>query len=391
MTMMMNRSHACIVGVWFLCVLLSYIFFIPPLRPSHTSHHEALERASPLVDAVVVVAMATMAEDPMVDFALASVRKVGNWRGPLYVLTDRPGCFADAVKTYDATPIEVQKLPSLAHIKALKPALFRHLPASVRGPLYLDVDVVVTRDLRDFFADVKDAAARHLRLVKGSSSVSSGGGGVVGTVPGGVADNATLSSGGGVAAAAADASLFDFGAFLDAKGHYVGFCSGCDKWHTGVVWLQRPTAAAAVAVAAGSRHRRLLENGTRAAPSASVPVPVPVPGAGGGGPSNACMESWEKILLSGKFSTDQESLDEAERTGACAPDRALVLPARHLLFAKDYIGMALTSGQTFLHLTAAGRLDSQDFFYRDVVVPRLRNALKPAINPAAILRKKKTC
>ena len=166
----MNRSHACIVAVWFLCVLLSYIFFIPPLRPPHTSHSEALDHASPLVDAVVLVAMSAMAEDPMVDFALASVRKVGNWKGPLYVLTDRPGCFADAAKMYDATPVEVKTLPSLMHIKALKPALFRYLPASVRGPLYLDVDIVVTRDLRDFFTDLKDAAVRHLRLVKGSSS-----------------------------------------------------------------------------------------------------------------------------------------------------------------------------------------------------------------------------
>ena len=80
-----------------------------------------------------------------------------------------------------------------------------------------------------------------------------------------------------------------------------------------------------------------------------------------------------------------------ERSGACPTARALVLPARHLLFAKDYIGMTLTSGQTFLHLTAAGRLDTQDFFYRDIVVPRLRNALRPALNPYSILKNKKTC
>ena len=91
------------------------------------------------------------------------------------------------------------------------------------------------------------------------------------------------------------------------------------------------------------------------------------------------------------FAYEQESLDEVERSGSCPTSRALVLPARHLLFAKDYIGMTLTSGQTFLHLTAAGRLDTQDFFYRDIVVPRLRNALRPALNPYAILKNKKIC
>ncbi len=103
------------------------------------------------------------------------------------------------------------------------------------------------------------------------------------------------------------------------------------------------------------------------------------------------MDAWHKLLLSGRFGTDQESLDEAERSGACPTLRSLVLPRRHLLFAKDYIGMMFTSGQTFLHLTAAGRLASQDIFYRDIIVPRLRNGLRPQVNPAAILKRKKTC
>ena len=103
------------------------------------------------------------------------------------------------------------------------------------------------------------------------------------------------------------------------------------------------------------------------------------------------MDAWHKRLLSGRFGTDQESLDDAERSGACPTLRSLALPRRHLLFAKDYIGMVLTSGQTFLHLTAAGRLASQDMFYRDIIVPRLRNGLRPQVNPVAILKRKNTC
>jgi hypothetical protein len=67
---------------------------------------------------------------------------------------------------------------------------------------------------------------------------------------------------------------------------------------------------------------------------------------------DTCKRSWGNILLSGKYDTDQESLDEAENIGKCL--NLLILPSKHLLFAKDYIGMAFTSGQTFLHMTAAG-------------------------------------
>ena len=63
----------------------------------------------------------------------------------------------------------------------------------------------------------------------------------------------------------------------------------------------------------------------------------------------------------GLYSTDQESLDEAEKQGSC-PD-ILVLPPNHLIFAKDYIGWFFTAGHTFIHLTAVGRLESQVYSY----------------------------
>jgi hypothetical protein len=149
-------------------------------------------------------------------------------------------------------------------------------------------------------------------------------------------------------------SSFDYGAFLDAKGHYVGFCSGCEKWHTGVVWLQRQSEEA---------RNRGNEAGKSALSAHDIPrksMPVVASDTLGikknieteiATETETCMNAWERILLSGQYK-DQESMDEAERIGACP--RSLILPAKHLLFAKDYIGMALTAGQTFLHLTAAG-------------------------------------
>lgn len=144
-------------------------------------------------------------------------------------------------------------------------------------------------------------------------------------------------------------SSFDYGAFLDSKGHYVGFCSGCEKWHTGVVWLQRQSEEISMrgnetrisgGYGALSQHN-MSSSEVKKEKDRETETEI-----------ESCMSAWERILLSGLFNTDQESIDEAERSGACP--HSLILPGRHLLFAKDYIGMALTSGQTFLHLTAAG-------------------------------------
>ena len=104
------------------------------------------------------------------------------------------------------------------------------------------------------------------------------------------------------------------------------------------------------------------------------------------GRGEGCLKRWEEILLSGQFDTDQESLDAAEKEGACA--NMLSFPTRHLLFAKDYIAMVLTSGQTFVHLTAAGRPEDTDYFYREIVVPRMRQSLHPPLNPNKLLRRK---
>lgn len=104
------------------------------------------------------------------------------------------------------------------------------------------------------------------------------------------------------------------------------------------------------------------------------------------GKGEACLKKWEETLLSGTFDTDQESLDAAEKSGACP--NLYSMPTRHLLFAKDYIAMVLTSGQTFVHLTAAGRPEDTDYFYREIVVPSIRNSLHPPLNPRKLLHRK---
>ena len=174
--------------------------------------------------------------------------------------------------------IYVPTKPSLIEIKAMKPNLLSYLPASVNASIYLDADILVMKPLGPFL--------HSLRAEIGLQAHS---------------DN------------------FDFAMFPDAKGHYVGFCSGCEKWHTGVIVMRR------------AQSRR-------------------------------CMREWQNQLLSGRFSTDQESIDAAEREGACPSP--VSLSSRHLLFAKDYIAAALSGGHSFVHATGIERLQEQDFFYR---------------------------
>jgi hypothetical protein len=78
----------------------------------------------------------------MIDFSISSIRKVGNWRGEIYVLTDRKSCFSKSANDFDLHLIEMEPLDSIIKIKALKPKLMTYLPRTVKGALYLDVDII---------------------------------------------------------------------------------------------------------------------------------------------------------------------------------------------------------------------------------------------------------
>ena len=244
-------------------------------------------------DAVVYIALGSVTTDPMVDLSVESVRKVGKYSGSIYVVTDRPTCFADLVSKFDVTLITTTPRDSIIKIKALKPDIFSFLPAHIEDVLYIDIDILVTRELSSFIRDSTASVA----TIKSIAAIAP-----------------VVKKHDGNSSIERDQFHYDLGAFFDAKGHYVGFCSGCEKWHTGILLMHRS-------------HGR------------------------------ECLKAWKEILLSGKYDTDQESLDEAERVGKCK--YIINFPPRHLLFAKDYIGWILTSGHTFVHLTAAARIDTQ--------------------------------
>jgi hypothetical protein len=241
------------------------------------------------VDALVYLSVGKLAKDSLTDYSIATAREIGKWQGKVFIITDHPDCFEVTKNLHD---VELMKIPSqkdIMQIKSIKANLFLYLPAEIQSILYIDVDIVITKKLDYFLYDLKTTLRPN----------------------------------------------FDMAAFYDARGHYVGFCSGCEKWHTGVLLFTK---------SAGKN----------------------------------CLKKWQDIILSGQFDTDQESLDEAENSGVC--DRMSAFPSNHLLFAKDYIGMMLTSGSTFLHMTAAARIESQDPFYSNVIVPYYRWAYKGKVD-----------
>jgi len=242
--------------------------------------------APPVIQAFVYISIGAMAKETMTDYSIATLRKLGGWKGSIYILTDKPSCFSSTIKSYDVIPLKVPASMSknIMEIKSLKARMYEFLPIEVTSVIYLDVDIVLQKPVGHFLMDV------------GNSLKKMGG-------------------------------TFDVGAFPDARGHYFGFCAGCEKWHTGVLFVRRYDG-------------------------------------------QNCLKEWGKLITSGEFDTDQESMDAAESRGYCKG--TLTLAPSYLLFAKDYVAMALTSGHTFVHITAAGRLETQGYFYKNIVVPSLR-------------------
>ena len=272
------------------------------------SNEEIFEK----VDAFVLMSYGELSKGTMADYSIAALRKVGKWQGKVFLITDNPDCFSETAKKYSVHIVKAPKPKDIIEVKSTKTKLFSYLPNDVESLIYLDVDVLVSKSLRGFFSDL---AVLYPKM------------------------NASLlpSSSKGI-------SAFDMGLFYDAKGHFVGFCSGCEKWHSGVLWLRR-------------------------------------------GYGSSCLEAWGELLHSGRFTTDQESVDEAEKIGKC---QAIVpLPGKHLLFGKDYIAMLFRTGHTFTHITAAARMDTQDYFYSDIVVPLIKSSLRPEVGRVAVDRK--TC
>jgi hypothetical protein len=290
-----------ITAIWLALLLFLYVtFFAAEIRQAAPapSTGSSTPAQSP-VDAVVYISLGQISFNNIVDYSVATLRDVGQWKGEIYILTDHQSCFVDLALKHQVKTLLVPETNNVMEIKSLKAKIFEYLPVKVNSALYIDVDIVLAKQMQSFLNEISVQLA-----------------------------NAKLTQ-----------KPVDMGAFYDAKSHYVGWCSGCEKWHTGVLLLFRESGG-------------------------------------------ECLKAWGSTILSGRFDTDQESLDDAELKGNCRSILPFGTP--HLLFAKDYIAMALTSGSTFWHVTAANRMKSQDYFYRKIVVPNLYSSLSDKVDPAMI-------
>lgn len=385
-----SRIPYKVLVLWIVLVLLGYYLTMPRMLSSTDSTSTSSLEYSPysyhtqsalisnrmkelMPQAIVFIAMGNLARESLVHDAISAVRLVGHWTESIIILTDRPACFEQFTTPGNSNTetIVVPSKKNIIEIKTMKAEIFRYLPAQVDRVLYMDVDILITRNIGFYLQDLthllylyqqkqfansamegregsKGSSRKHLQgraLEASVSSVQTTASSPASTPPvAGSSSNAVSTTASTVTELSTSShhglplGRFDFAAFLDAKGHYVGFCDGCEKWHTGIMYL--------------SRHHGIN-----------------------------CLKAWATILNSGKYDTDQQSLDEAERLGNCTYNMAI--PSRHLLFAKDYIGMVLTSGQTFIHLTAVNRITEKnpDYFYTEYIVPKIRNSLHPPLKP----------
>jgi hypothetical protein len=353
-----------IILAWIALALFGYYVTLPSLSSSKDleTYPYSFNTQSALINdhakvlmpqAIVFIAMGELARVSLVHDAISAVRLVGHWNDKIVILTDRPSCFNEFTTSTSGTfTIAVEGKSSIIEIKKMKTEVFSYLPKDIDRILYMDVDILITRNIGFFLQDLTHLLyLKQQHVVNKHKSFQSKTAEILTAVTtrrlGEIkpelsstkpliqmkSDNITASA---TTIAPMEMFPFDFAAFLDAGAHYVGFCSGCEKWHTGVLYLQRNSG-------------------------------------------QNCLKAWGEILTSGKFNTDQQSLDYAESLGNCS--KGVAIPSRHLLFAKDYIGMVLTSGQTFIHLTAANRADTQDAFYTNFIIPRIRNSLHPPLKP----------
>lgn len=301
--------------IWIICFLVIYLYITSPNKEPIDFSNLLVREEENIINAVVYIAMGKVAKENLVDFSISSVRKIGKWDGDIYILTDSPNCYNSLIEKFKIKTITVPSMKNIIEIKSLKTKLFQYLPESIHSVLYLDADILVAKQIKYFLRDLM------LQLLYHTNSLLK------------INDKAL--------------NYTNIAMFPDSKGHYVGFCSGCDKWHTGIIWM------------------RNLPN-------------APIDNNIYNDVTEQCLNQWNYALNSGSFQTDQRSIDEVEKNGHCP--YMITLLTRHLIFAKDYIGILLLGKPTFWHLTGAGRPEEQDYFYRNFILPVIFKSLSPPLN-----------
>lgn len=213
--MVLGKPSIAIAVISILCILYFYFLIESPLQTSLNEYSISISvrgnvlPSNGFVDAIAYISMGQLSNTWMIDYSISSLRKLGKWNGDVYIITDSPECFDDAVRKYNIKTIYVPTVEDIINIKLLKSKVMDVLPKSVNNVLYLDADIIISRSLDVFFRDLNKSLLQQKAdsVIDRSNSVTT----------------------------AIESLPFDFAAFPDAKGHYFGFCSGCEKWYVIII------------------------------------------------------------------------------------------------------------------------------------------------------------
>ena len=277
-----GRAFATVAtGLIFLTIYACYVWM--PIISSHSSDDVRLTASDSPVDAFAFICMGKWTNSTILEHTIGSLRRTGRWAGPVYVLTDRQDGWPVLRDSYDVTVVTVPPAKSKLAIHSYKCKMFDYLHQDIQHVVYMDADIIVSRNLFPFLGVLAQHLTKH---------------------PQG-----------------------NMGLFRDSGGHFWGQCKDCDFWHGGVMFAVR-------------------------------------------GAAEPCLATWCQEIFSGKYSADQEALDfiskEAEECSGM-----FVMPSRFLMFMKDYTSVITEPVKTFSHVTAAGRLEEQSWFYRWMVRMKL--------------------
>ena len=200
--------------------------------------------------------------------SLKTLRETGGWKGDVVVITDKEKEFSGE----DCDVVVVREAG-----KEIKGKLLDLLDKKYDNVVYLDSDIIVSApftlpgnpSFKSVFHDLSDAIHQ---ISAGESQVAM---------------------------------------FKDSAGHMVGWCSGCDVWHTGVIALKRSRSEALLK----DWHDEILERKERGEGVGEL-------GAAGGA-----------VAVS-----DQAAMDSVLNSNARY--KVTVLPYKRLMFMKDTLRLA---------------------------------------------------
>jgi hypothetical protein len=121
---MVKKLPLHIIFAWFISLMIVYNCLIIERPDMYYDSNNSMGSNgiivnTQIVDSIVLISMGAMAANSVVDYSIASIRKVGNWKGDIYVITDSPSCFHDTIQRYYIKTIPIEPIKDIIGIKGI--------------------------------------------------------------------------------------------------------------------------------------------------------------------------------------------------------------------------------------------------------------------------------